>query len=721
MVWLYHLPLAEPKKEEYSTRSPHKFNQIFMLTAEATLAIFAMLGISSLAIFWARRVRLPHTVFLVVIGLVIGLIAQFPAFSFFTEFTLTPELLFYLLLPTLIFESAYNINARRMVEDIPAILTLAVIGLLVSTVLIGTALYFLLAFLGFTVPFILTLLFGALISSTDPVAVLALFKEYGAPRRLSLIFEGESLFNDATSVALFIILLEVATTDFNGAETVISGILTFASMMVGGITFGIIIGGIFAKLVGYARENEIASITLTVVLAHITFILAELISHHLVIGEFHVMLSPIIATTVAALLMGNYGRSKIHPRAEEFVENLWGQLAFMSNSLIFILIGVLFVNVPALEPLMIGVVAATILIVATARAISIYPIIGLFNQLAPTPKKIPTAWQHLLSWGSLRGALAVTMVLLVPEDLNFANWNLSITPKEFLLAITVGCIFATLFIKATTIQTFMRRLKLDTLTDIEQVEAQEARALIHHEVQERIKRYEKRGYIEASLATNLCADHKVQYDRACAGLNLPNAKELSLRVLRMFAIGIEKRHLKELYHHQEVNEAVFKRLTGKLQLQLEAIEVGNLAPNMSIHTDGKDVFEALATKLRNLIKPESAEHKVENQFMYYRAQSILSRKVIKELETIDKSSAEHIFSQEALTHVLDLYTTFRAQSEKKMLAVAAENSEHCQKLAKRLALHGVHKIEETVLHELYERQLITPKLFITLKEELLQS
>ena len=689
-----------------------------MLTANATLAIFAMLGISSLAIFWARRVRLPHTVFLVVIGLILGLLANLPAFHFFNEFTLTPELLFYLLLPTLIFESAYNINARRMIEDTPAILVLAVISLIVSTVVIGAALYFLLGFLGFTVPFIVTLLFGALISATDPVAVLALFKEYGAPRRLSLIFEGESLFNDATAVALFVVLLEVARFGYHGFDTILEGVVSFSSMMIGGVIFGIIAGGIFAKLVGLARENEIASITLTIVLAHVTFILSEIVSHHLVFGGFHFSLSPIIATTVAALLMGNYGRSKIHPRAEEFVEKLWGQLAFMSNSLIFILIGILFVNVPKLDGTLIGVVAVTILIVAAARAISIYPVLGIFNVTSTADKKIPMSWQHLLSWGSLRGALAVTMVLLIPDDLSFTGWDLSVSPKEFLLALTVGCIFATLFVKATTIQTFMRRLKLDALTDIEKVEAEEARALIHHEVQERIRRYEERGYIDAAVANTLCADHESRYAKACADRAIEDTTGLALRVLRMYAIGIEKRHLKELYQHSEVSESVFKRLTGKLQLQLESIESGNLAPNMSIHTDGKDVFEVMASWFRSFLKPESAETKIDNNYMYYRAQTIISRKVLKELEAIDKGSAEHIFTAEALSHVLELYTTFKNQSQKKMNDLAVAHPDRYSALSEKLALYGVHKIEENVLVELYERQLITPKLFITLKEEL---
>lgn len=689
-----------------------------MLTIGSTLAIFAILGISSLALLWAKKLKLPHTVLLVLIGMGLGLLGHVETFSFFNEFNLTPELLFYLLLPTLIFESAYNINARRMIEDAPIILILAIVGLLVSTGIIAVALFYVLAFLGVQIPFMVALLFGALISATDPVAVLALFKEYGAPRRLSLIFEGESLFNDATAVALFLVLLEVARFGYHGFDTLLEGTVTFTSMLIGGVLFGTIIGGVFAKMVGWSRENEVASITLTIVLAHTTFILAEIISHHLVFGGFHFALSPIIATTVAALLMGNYGRSKIHPRAEEFVEKLWGQLAFWANSLIFVLIGVLFVGIPSLSREMIGVVLVTICIVAIARAISIYPVVEAFNVFVRKEVRVPMSWQHLLSWGSLRGALAVTMVLLIPDDLAFDGWALNLSPKEFLLSVTVGCIAATLFVKATTIQKMMKKLKLDVLTDIEKVEAQEARALIHHEVQERIKTYEERGYIAPQVAAKLYSEHREEYEEACAALESENVKELALRVLRMYAIGIEKMHLKQLYHYNEVNERVFKRLTGKLQLQLEAVEMGNLAPNMSIHSDGKDVFEHIASALRTVLDPETEEDTIDNLYLYYRAQSIISRKVLKELRTIDTDSAKHIFTAEALTHVLDLYTNFRNQSEKKMQEIATAHPERYQALSQKLAQYGLQKVEENALAELFERELITPKLHVTLAEEL---
>ncbi|USN88059.1 MAG: sodium:proton antiporter [Candidatus Nomurabacteria bacterium] len=689
-----------------------------MLTAEAALAIFAMFGISSLAIFWAKRFRIPHTVFLVIVGLIIGLISHFSFFEFFTEFEFTPELLFFLLLPTLIFESAYNINIRRIVDDAGIIVLLAVVGLLISTLIIGTSIYYLLLLLGLHAPFIVTLLFGALISATDPVAVLALFKEFGAPRRLSLIFEGESLFNDATAVALFLVLLGIASSGFHGGETILEGTVSFTSMMIGGVFFGVLMGLIFTKLIGYAKENEVASITLTIVLAHTTFILAEILSHYLSFMGFELPLSPIIATTIASLVMGNYGRSKIHPKAEEFVEKLWGQLAFLANSLIFILIGMLAVPVLHLDLNMMTVVAATIVVVAVARAISIYPTVGLYNQLIPEERKVPTSWQHLLSWGSLRGALAVTMVLMIPDNLSVAGWNLNMTPKEFLLSLTVGCIFATLFIKATTMQRIMNRLKLDQLTDIEQVEIQEARALIHHEVNDRIAVYQNRGYIEDKVANELTRQHQKQYDEACQELCSPDTKELSTRALRMYAIGIEKKYLKELYHHNEVNERVYRRLTGKLQLQLEAIESGNLAPDMTLHTDKRDVFDRLEGFFYKLIGKNTEEQTVDELYMYYRAQAIISRKALKELTAIDKPSAEHIFTKEALAHVVKLYTTFKENSEQKMEATATKHTERYEKLAFELATHGVEKIQENVLHELYERGLITPKLFITLSEEM---
>lgn len=691
-----------------------------MLTIGTTLAIFLMLGISSLALFWAKRLHLPHTVFLVLIGIVLGFLSLLEPFRFIEEFKLTPELLFYLLLPTLIFESAYNMNIRKLVADSTAVFSLAIGSFLISVALITIFLHLCLLLIGIEIPLSITLLFGALISATDPVAVLALFKEYGVPRRLSLIFEGESLFNDATAVAVFLITLEAISMGGFTTLTTVSGSLTFLSMLLLGVVFGLLVGGVFAFLVGKARESEVASITLTIVLAHITFILAEVVSEIEWFGTFTVHISPIISTTIASLLMGNYGRTKMNPHAESIVTNIWEQFAFMANSLIFILIGVLMFQTPLFDPIILSSILITILIVAVARALSIYPIMALYNLLHSNVRKIPNSWQHLLAWGSLRGALAITMVFLIPENLNLPGWNLAISPRDFLLSLTIGCIAFTLFIKATTIKHFVRYFKLDSFTPVEEIEYQEAQALIHHQVTNRLETYEHRGYIDTDVGARLRAEHGAAFTRACeqvCALSDERRSDLAFRVLRIYAIGIEKRHLKLLFVHNEVSERVYRRILGKLRLQLEAIESGNLSPDVTIHADGRDIFDRLFVGLRDLFGFADTTKTFPELYMYYRAQSIISRKVLKELAQLEKVSST-IFTSEAVQHVHELYTEFRKNSEQKLKNHSATNQVAADQLAESLARHGVRTIEENVLEEIFKKELVTPKLYITLKEEL---
>src|SRR5512134_899327 len=183
---------------------------------EVFLALAVLMLVCIGTYFVAGRLRLPYTVLLVIVGTLLVPLTRFPWLHFLKSFQLTPELLFFVFLPVLIFESGYNMNLREMTENLQSISWLSVASLLISALFAAVGIKVCLGLVGFEVPFIVTLIFGALISATDPVAVLALFKEYGAPRRLSLIFEGESLFNDGTSLALFLIVLEVAVKGYRG-------------------------------------------------------------------------------------------------------------------------------------------------------------------------------------------------------------------------------------------------------------------------------------------------------------------------------------------------------------------------------------------------------------------------------------------------------------------------------------------------------------------------
>ncbi len=710
----------------FSLRAPRwlfsAFNVLFMsFTLPALLSVFSLLAISSGVYFLAERIRLPYTVILVATGtFVLVPLSMFAPFDFLREFTLTPELLLYVFLPILIFESAYNIDIRRLFENFIAISALSVISLLVSAVVAAAALFWLLPLIGLPVPFILCFLFGALISATDPVAVLALFKEIGAPRRLTLLFEGESIFNDGTAVALFLVVLSIAQTGWHGTSSVIEGLAMFSIMIVGGVLLGIVLGGLFVKAIDYARSNEFVQIALMIVLAHFTFLLSDYISQHFSIVGHSIHISAIISTTIASIIMGNYGRAKILPHAQEFVEKFWTESAFLANSLVFILIGFIFVSLPiALMPFLAPIVLA-VLIVALARAFSIYPIVWILNQLAKE-EHIPISWQHLMAWGSLRGALAITMVLLIPDDLVFHGWTLASTPKEFILALTIGCIFATLFLKATTIKAFSRRLGIGTLTELETLEYQEATALIHLRALARIVKFSEKGYIDADTASILEKEHREALERACIVCSerlQSDDRIIGERVLRLYAIGIEKEVLDTLYDYGEANERVYRRVLGKLVFQYEQIEDGAREIDVLRETDGKDMLDRLVKFFRTVVFPKSLKYSEEDQYLYYRTQTILSRSVLNEMRHLDGRYVSILFGESAMIHVRSVYESFLEGSTKKMQIIMEQIPDQADILSEKFARRAILETEARTLKELLHRSMITPKVAIAIQEDI---
>lgn len=688
------------------------------MTAESALAIFSMLAISSISLFIAGRLRIPHTVFLVGIGVFLAGVSSIPLFHFFNTFTLTPELLFFIFLPTLIFESAYNINMRHLSKDAAIISILSILSLLISAFAIAFGLDFAFHLIGLEIPFMLSLVFGSIISATDPVAVLALFKEYGAPRRLSLIFEGESIFNDGTGVALFLVILAIAESGVYTSSDIVSGTISFIGMVIGGALFGLLFGGFFAKLIGFTRSNEFASITLTMVLAHTTFICAELFSHHVTIGGEPLLLSSIIATAVASLLMGNYGRYKMPVHAAEFVEKYWSQFAFLANSLIFILIGMLVVKLPAAAPELLAPILLSILIVAIARALSIYPVVGVFNMFASRESFIPRSWQHVLAWGSLRGALAVTMVLMIPDSLTFPGWNFAYTPKEFVLTLTVSCVFATLFIKATTIGALMQKLKLSTFTQIEEINYREMLIYIYDATIHRLKDAFSKGYIEERTYKALTAKQHERITIAFTDLQAhTDDPKILEKVIRLYAIGIERKYINSLFAANEVSERVIRRVIGKLEFQSHAIE-HNTFSEVYEHGGPRDIFEYLADLLRTTVRgtPSPLETAIDD-YLYYRSLSIISRKVVKELERLNASFIEAFHTPHAaVQEIVSVYTTYKEGARKKMTNIRALYPEAFAELDTTLASRSLYKNESHILEDLRERAMVTPKVSIALAD-----
>ncbi len=297
----------------------------------------------------ARRLRVPYTVGLVLAGIGSSLLSST------RDIELTKELIFTIFLPPLIYEAALYLHWRELRQDLPVILTLATAGVLVSATLTAVGMHYLARWQWSS-----AILFGVLIAATDPVSVIATFKEAKVEGRLRLLVEAESLFNDSAAAVAFSIAFAFAM----GAQiTFFDTLQTLVISIFGGVFWGALVAGGVLLLAGRTHDYLI-EISLTTVAAYGSFLLAE---------HFHG--SGVLATLVAGLLTGNLGPlGSITDKGRESVESVWEFIAFVVNSLIFILIGIRgayqhFTN------LLIPIALAIILVLA-GRAIAILSFLG---------------------------------------------------------------------------------------------------------------------------------------------------------------------------------------------------------------------------------------------------------------------------------------------------------------------------------------------------------
>ncbi|RKZ35544.1 MAG: hypothetical protein DRQ37_06115, partial [Gammaproteobacteria bacterium] len=269
-----------------------------------------LLTVAIIAAGLCRTLPIPYTVILVILGMGLGELGRsWEPMAILHELRLSPDLVFFIFLPALIFESGLNLDARQLVKDLAPVLVMAIPALLISTLLIGFGLSFLL-----DMDLVLALVFGALISATDPVAVVALFKELGAPLRLNVMVEGESLMNDATAIVLFSIILSMAVGGGTlGWSEAGSAVIEFMRVFVGGALIGVFAGFIVSELLHRLRSTVSAVLTMSVVTAYASFVIAEHTLH----------VSGVMAAATAAVTLGVYGVTRLQQEVTEPMHELW--------------------------------------------------------------------------------------------------------------------------------------------------------------------------------------------------------------------------------------------------------------------------------------------------------------------------------------------------------------------------------------------------------------
>lgn len=390
-----------------------------------TLVIELLVVVSLVAIV-VRRLRIPYTVALVVTGLLVSLaLPWLETFLGEINIELTEDLILALFVPPLIFEAAYNLNYKKLISDLPIILTMAIPGVIITMLIVGYL-------MSVVTPLVLpvALVFGALIAATDPVAVIALFRSLGVPKRLAVLVEGESLLNDGAAIVVFNLMVVVALT---GEFNLVAGVIDFFLVVLGGLGVGIVLGAVVAWLIARVDDHLIET-TLTTVLAFGAFLLAE---------RLHV--SGVLAVVAAGLLNGNFTDEGVSPSSRIILDSFWEYIAFLANSMIFLLIG-LEVNINGLAANWQSI-AWAILGIIVARALVVYGANALVNRFA---EPVPFKWQHIMGWGGLRGAISLALALSLPASLG--------ADRESIIVITFGVVLFTLFVQGTTIGPLLRWL-----------------------------------------------------------------------------------------------------------------------------------------------------------------------------------------------------------------------------------------------------------------------
>jgi monovalent cation:H+ antiporter, CPA1 family len=440
------------------------------------IVITALLVVVGLCQPLAAHLRLPPPVLLAVVGVSLG---GFPAVmsqigwstqtdvfaDIFTELPVSSGTFIYVFLPLLVFEAGIATDVRRMLEDAAPILLLAVVATLITTALIGLALWPLSG-----VPLVFCLLLGAVVSTTDPAAVIAIFRDIGAPARLTRLVEGEALLNDAAAIALFAVLLGMIVSARE--PNIGTGLYEFFISFIGGGALGLLAGRALLRVIPWVRDDRLAEATLTLALAYGVFIAAERL--------FHV--SGIVAVLGAGLAISALGRSRIAPYNWSFLTDLWEQIAFWARSLIFVLASIL---VPRLlgdvgihEALLL---VALIVAAFAARALVLFglmPPLELFKLTQP----IGPAYKLSIIWGGLRGALTLVLALAATE-----NPALGPEIQRFIAALATGFVLFTLFVNGTTLRLVIALLGLNRLSPRIQVLRDRVLALAYSEVVDSVR------------------------------------------------------------------------------------------------------------------------------------------------------------------------------------------------------------------------------------------
>lgn len=419
----------------------------------------------------SRHTKIPYTIGMLLLGMAIGLLLD----AFRTEHlhaaldvidraaNISPHAIILVFLPALVFESAFALDTHAFRKNAGAVAILALPALLVSTVATGALMVGLTA-TSWEWSLTAALMFGALISATDPVAVVAILRESGAPKRLGVLIEGESLLNDGTSIVVFTVLISVLTAGGLGDIDPANTALSFLWVVSGGVAVGLVIAAIATAIIGRTFNDPMVEITMTIIIAYLSMIVAEALLH----------VSGVLAVVSAGLYVGGTGRTRISPEVMHFLHQFWELLSYIANTLIFFVVGLVIAaqvkHAAWIDLVLILGTYAGIVVLRFGVTFLFRPLMGLVGD--PVSSREAT----VMAWGGLRGAVSLALALIVARS--SAVGEVAPELQDQVLIVTAGVVLLTILVNGGTTAAVLAKLGLSTPPVTEQMAELSAQATV---------------------------------------------------------------------------------------------------------------------------------------------------------------------------------------------------------------------------------------------------
>jgi len=515
------------------------------------------------ALAWAlsRSWALPVSVILIILGIGVAQLDSFERLVPIAQQGWFAQIVLFLILPTIIFNAALKLDVRQLQLTLIPLMLLTLGSLIITVTLMGLGLRLMQLDLAFA------LLLGAILTATDISGVLALYQRFSVSKRLTLLLEGESLFNNVAAIVATKLLFSIVLVGHFPLFTLWKEAQIFLWELTGGFVVGWLMALVLGFLLKYYRKEAFIEISLTLVLVYGSFLLAE----------YTLQVSGIMATVAAGITMTTWGRQTLSSPVAAYLTQFWDYLSRLSQALIFFLAG-FSVNTTLLASTL-GIIAAVIGLLWCARAVILYGLLPLIQRL-PYQKPMPWRYRTLLYWGSLRGAIVLALVFSLGEFDQAAT----------LLAVVTAVVMFTAVVQGLTLMPLAQRLGLSQEKLIEQLSRAEGSLTAQHRALERIPEFQQGGLFSARIADQQYqrCEHNIQStQQQLALLRRQTDPDHQQRLLFIKVFALEKALYQQMFVKGHLSEPAYHNLVYSIELQIEAMRYEGQLPRFTLHFRGR--------------------------------------------------------------------------------------------------------------------------------------